>query len=165
MASLLRSILVVTGLGLLLGSPVAGAADLLPEIPPAKARVSETQGCVEPTDVMRHNHMKFLLRHRDATLREGIRTKKYSLMECINCHVPDPDSPEAVHYGNPKHFCSSCHTYAAVRIDCFECHRDTPLPASRQAGSTTLHAGMADRSLTDNTAAALKRVSSLAEEK
>ncbi|RMG28036.1 MAG: hypothetical protein D6721_09260 [Gammaproteobacteria bacterium] len=163
MASPLRSILAVAGLGLLLSSPLAGAGNLLPEIPKAKARVSATQGCVEPTEVMRHNHMKFLLHHRKEALREGVRTKKYSLMECINCHVPDPDSPQAVHYGNPKHFCSSCHTYAAVRIDCFECHRDTPLPSSRK--STSASGVTAPVTLASGVDAhALKKASSPAEE-
>jgi len=46
----------------------------------------------------------------------------------VNCHItPKPDGQYA-HFGEKEHFCSSCHTYAAVRIDCFECHRDTPDP-------------------------------------
>ena len=93
-----------------------------PEIPRGKG-----DKCVEPTEVMRRDHMKFILHQRDETVHRGIRTKKHSLVECINCHVPKAEDPaRQVHASSPKHFCSSCHTYAAVTIDCFECHSDVP---------------------------------------
>ena len=105
----------------LLPAPVPADAPK-PEIPRGKG-----DKCVEPTEVMRRDHMKFILRHRDETMHRGIRTKKYSLAECINCHVPKAEDPaRQVHVSSPKHFCSSCHTYAAVTIDCFECHSDVP---------------------------------------
>lgn len=113
-------------LGLLLGLPALLHADdsLLPVVPEAQQRVSETQGCVEPTEEMRRNHMEYILHQRDETMHRGIRTRQYSIEECINCHVSgEPDGPR---YGNKKHFCSSCHSYAAVSIDCFQCHRDRP---------------------------------------
>ena len=94
-------------------------------IPEAQRRFSEEQGCVEPTEEMRTNHMEYILDQRDATVHEGIRTKQYSLVECINCHVSDaPDAPRA---DSEKHFCNSCHTYASVSIDCFQCHADRPV--------------------------------------
>lgn len=96
-----------------------------PFIPTAQRRFSEEQGCVEPTAEMRANHMEYILDQRDATVHEGIRTRQYSLQECINCHVSDAeDAPRA---DNEEHFCSSCHTYAAVNIDCFQCHADRPV--------------------------------------
>ena len=103
---------------------VAGGARAevpLPKIPPAKG-----EKCVEPTDVMRRDHMKFLLHQRDETLRRGIRTKKYSLKECLSCHVTAEPGQPLPTADSPDHFCSSCHRYAAVRIDCFGCHRDRP---------------------------------------
>ena len=100
-------------------------------IPEAQRRFSEEQGCVEPTDVMRTNHMEFILDQRDATMYEGIRTTQYSLTECINCHVSDaPDAPRA---DSEKHFCSSCHTFASVSIDCFQCHADRPVKTRFQS--------------------------------
>ena len=70
--------------------------------------------------------MKYLLHQRDETVHEGIRTKRFSLEECIDCHVsPAPDAPRV---SSSQHFCNSCHTYAAVNIDCFECHADRPSP-------------------------------------
>ncbi|MBT8121817.1 MAG: hypothetical protein KJO10_04700 [Gammaproteobacteria bacterium] len=106
------------------GLAMAGDS-LLPSIPEAQQRFSETQGCVEPTDDMRKNHMEYILHQRDATVHEGIRTKQHSLVECINCHVSD--APNAPRVSSEEHFCSSCHSYAAVKIDCFQCHADRPV--------------------------------------
>jgi hypothetical protein len=106
------------------GLAMAGDS-LLPSIPEAQQRFSEAQGCVEPTDDMRKNHMEYILHQRDATVHEGIRTKQHSLVECINCHVSD--APDAPRVSSEEHFCSSCHSYAAVRIDCFQCHADRPV--------------------------------------
>jgi len=104
---------------------VRAGDSLLPSVPEAQRRVSETQGCVEPTADMRRNHMKYILHQRDETMHEGIRTKQFSLEECIDCHVSS--APDAPRVSSDKHFCNSCHTYAAVNIDCFECHADRPL--------------------------------------
>lgn len=84
--------------------------------------VSITQGekCVEPTDEMRRNHMKKILHQRDRTMHDGIRTTQHSLKNCVNCHA-DPKTNSVL---GKDGFCSSCHRYAAVSIDCFECHTD-----------------------------------------
>lgn len=84
------------------------------------------ESCVEDTDFMRRNHMDLLLHQRDDTVVQGIRTRQYSLKECVDCHaVAGPDS-RAITASNPKHFCRSCHDYAAVKIDCFQCHASRP---------------------------------------
>ena len=100
-------------------------------IPKAQRRFSEEQGCVEPTAEMRANHMEYILDQRDATMHEGIRTKQHSLVECINCHVSD--APDAPRYESEKHFCNSCHTFASVSIDCFQCHADRPVRTKFQS--------------------------------
>lgn len=74
------------------------------------------------------HHFEYLLHKRDQTMHQGIRTKQYSLKACINCHGP---ADKTVHYGDPKHFCSSCHNYASVNIDCFQCHADQPQPPEK----------------------------------
>ena len=98
----------------------------------------ESGKCVEATSVMRRNHMDFLLRQRDETMRRGIRTGNHSLKGCIDCHedlkrenqgkspkhqgrlVPS-DMPISVN--DPENgFCQACHRYVAVNIDCFQCH-------------------------------------------
>lgn len=82
--------------------------------------------CVEDTEYMRKNHMKLLFHQRDETVHLGIRTKKHSLKECINCHAVKGEDNQPVSIASPKHFCNSCHGYAAVTIDCFECHASKP---------------------------------------
>ena len=114
-------------LALVVMFPVLAGADksLLPDIPlDTNSRFSETQGCVEPTEEMRRNHMRHLLHQRDDTVHKGIRTQQYSLEQCINCHISE--AADAPRVSSEQHFCNSCHTYAAVSIDCFQCHADRP---------------------------------------
>jgi hypothetical protein len=95
------------------------------EIP--RPEVVKAEGkCVEPTDVMRRNHMEFILHQRDETVHEGIRTSKHSFKQCISCHAVKDDQGEYVSVDDSRHFCVTCHEYAAVNIDCFQCHADTP---------------------------------------
>lgn len=102
------------------------AATPLPNIPKARASVSDTQQCVEPVEEMRKNHMNYILHQRDETMHRGIRTRQYALEECINCHAVTGPDGEFVRTDSDEHFCSSCHSYASVSIDCFQCHADRP---------------------------------------
>jgi predicted CXXCH cytochrome family protein len=88
--------------------------------------------CVEPVEVMRREHMNFLLHQRDATVLDGERDSKYSLVGCMDCHNPSESAETAVRYPDPEHFCAGCHLYTRVRIDCFECHADRGLAKSQQ---------------------------------
>jgi predicted CXXCH cytochrome family protein len=92
-----------------------------PDIPKGRG-----EACVEDTDFMRRNHMSLLMHQRDDTMRKGIRSKQHSLKECLDCHAVEGADSIPVTVANPKHFCRSCHDYAAVRIDCFECHASRP---------------------------------------
>ena len=94
----------------------------VPDIPEA----IKGKQCVEETDFMRRNHMEILLHQRDDTLRRGVRTKKHSLKNCFTCHVVKDADNKPVTVKNPKHFCRECHDYAAVKVDCFECHSSVP---------------------------------------
>ena len=85
--------------------------------------------CVEATDVMRRDHMKFLLHQRDRTMREGVRTKTHSLAGCVECHA----SAKTGSVLGPDGFCQSCHAYAGVRLDCFECHAAKPATVAQKA--------------------------------
>jgi hypothetical protein len=93
-----------------------------------KPVVAQGQGeqCVEPTDFMRRNHMKVLMFHRDQTMHQGIRTTQHSLKGCVECHAGAKTGTVA---GSKDDFCQSCHAYAAVSIDCFECHATKPRQA------------------------------------
>jgi hypothetical protein len=97
---------------------------------PVIQKAVKGEQCVEPNDFMRRNHMKVLDGHRDKTVIEGIRTKKYSLKECINCHASETTGSVAAAKDD---FCVSCHSYAAVKIDCFDCHSTKP------QGSMAMH--------------------------
>lgn len=92
----------------------------------ASAAKERGEGCVEPTEVMRSQHMKFLLHHRDETVLFGIRTKKYSLKNCISCHVSEDQAGNYIRINSEGQFCQECHEEAAVHLDCFQCHATTP---------------------------------------
>ena len=70
--------------------------------------------------------MKFLLHQRDDTVHEGIRTKRHSLKGCIECHASRDAAGKPVPVTSEGQFCQSCHSYAAVKMDCFSCHATTP---------------------------------------
>lgn len=114
-------------LGVALLLPLSAQADsLLPDIPKAKRKYSETTLCVEPKDEMRKNHMNYIMHQRDETLRKGVRTTQHSLKECIGCHNAPADDGKVASVETSEHFCSSCHSYTAVNVDCFSCHNDKP---------------------------------------
>jgi len=94
---------------------------LLPVIP-----MGQGDSCVEDTNFMRRNHMDLLKHQRDETMKEGIRGKPYSLKECLSCHAVNGPDAIPVTVSSPQHFCRSCHDYAAVSIDCFQCHASRP---------------------------------------
>ena len=92
--------------------------------------------CVEPTDVMRRNHMEFLLHQRDETVHNGIRGAKHSLAGCVDCHATVTNG-HAKPVNEPGEFCAGCHEFAAVNIDCFQCHRTVPQEQSAAAPHPT----------------------------
>ncbi len=116
-----NSIRLLFGLGWLALSSAVLAAVPFPDIPATKG-----EQCVEPTDDMRRNHMNYMLHQRDDTTRRGIRTKKHSLKECIDCHVLPKEDGSYPRVSSKEHFCNACHSYAAVHVDCFDCHSDLP---------------------------------------
>lgn len=75
--------------------------------------------CIAPVAEMRVNHMEMLKHTRDRTLRQGIRGEKASLNECINCHASKVTGSVLGKDG----FCQECHSYAAVKLDCWDCHQ------------------------------------------
>ena len=91
--------------------------------------------CVEDTQFMRRNHMELLMHKRDETMRQGIRTTKYSLKECISCHAVNGPDGKPVSINSEKHFCRACHSYAAVSPDCFLCHASTPSSGGAASGT------------------------------
>jgi len=97
------------------------SGSLLPVIPPAMG-----DACVEPNDVMRREHMEFLMHQRDDTVHSGIRGAKHSLVGCIGCHVQKDAQGAAIPVNAKGQFCESCHSFAGASMDCFECHATVP---------------------------------------
>lgn len=101
----------------------AAAADApAGRVPVPAVKVERPGACVEPTAVMRRDHMKFLMHQRDRTVHEGIRDKRHSLKGCVECHASAATGSVLGREG----FCEGCHRYASVSIDCFECHASGP---------------------------------------
>jgi len=122
----------VVGFGaLIVLSPLATAGDGA-GVPKPVIQKAKGEQCVEDTDYMRRNHMKVLNHHRDKTVHEGIRTKQHSLKNCIECHATPNEKGERSVLGKDN-FCQSCHSYAAVQVDCFQCH------SSKPAGNGAMH--------------------------
>ena len=109
---------------------------------------------VKDEDEMRRNHMNYILHQRDKTMREGIRTETYSLAKCIDCHVEPNENGEIASHDSDEHFCNACHEYAAVQIDCFQCHADRPQKyiergGKQQALKEQLQEVLADKDMGD----------------
>lgn len=127
--------------GLLLGMLMLGAGALawagegsrtpLPVIEKAKAGST----CVADPATMRRTHMDLLKHQRNDTVHGGVRTGAASLKACIDCHASQ--QTRSVTQGETN-FCVSCHSYAAVKIDCFECHSNlarAAAPAAQTVGA------------------------------
>lgn len=83
--------------------------------------------CIADPATMRREHPAMLLHQRDLTVHGGIRGAKASLKACIACHASPTTGSVAQSETN---FCISCHSYTAVRIDCFGCHATRPPPTA-----------------------------------
>ena len=97
-------------------------------VPKPVIEAGKGEKCVESTEFMRRNHMELLKHQRDETMHNGIRTRSYSLKGCIECHASRKTNSVI---GTDQNFCQSCHSYAAVKLDCFECHASKPKATAR----------------------------------
>lgn len=118
---------IVLALGCLAGAPVLAQETTSTAGGPA---IPKALGDPHPegSDFMRINHMKLMRHDRDDTVHLGNREVKYSLKECVACHVVSDVDAMPVSVEDERHFCRACHDYAAVKIDCFQCHNSKPDP-------------------------------------
>ncbi|MCL4467019.1 MAG: sulfate reduction electron transfer complex DsrMKJOP subunit DsrJ [Chloroflexi bacterium] len=115
---------VLAGLALFVGVVIGVAAYAIVTNATAKApqlvlSTNEKQ-CVEATDYMRTNHVQLLTQWREDVTRNGDRiyTSKLSGKQfeksltntCLGCHQ------------NKQQFCDTCHSYAGVSPNCWDCH-------------------------------------------
>lgn len=92
--------------------------------------------CVEDPKVMRLTHMDLLRHGRDETVLRGVRDRRHALTGCVECHA----GADGKVVGTERHFCQGCHTYTAVKLDCFECH-SAQAGGSRKGIAATLSQG------------------------
>jgi predicted CXXCH cytochrome family protein len=137
----------IVGLAFIASSnAVLGGNAFLPSIEISKANGDQ---CVLQSEEIRRKHPDLLKHDRIATLRKGIRqtqdgsSLKGSLKACINCHAIKDENNQYIRTNNRRHFCVSCHKYAAVTIDCFQCHRDIP---EEKSANNALQRGTVQRS-------------------
>lgn len=97
--------------------PAAAGVDL------PKLEKGKGDKCVEDTQFMRRNHMELLKHQRDDTMRKGIRTTQHSLKKCVECHASEKSGSVAA---SKEDFCAACHSYASVKLDCWDCHATKP---------------------------------------
>ncbi len=110
------------------------------------SRAAGLDSCVEPTELMRHKHMEFIKHQRISTVHEGIRGSKYSLAGCVDCHISYDSQKVPRPINQPDQFCGACHAYAAVDLNCFDCHAAVPKRLELDATAIAAHqaAGVED---------------------
>jgi hypothetical protein len=131
-------------LALAFAALVAGAAAFAPAVADEAAgrtplpMIPRGKGdhCVRDAAFMRRYHMIMLRHQRDDTVHEGVRGGEFSIKACVTCHAVNGADGEPVSCSDPKHFCRSCHAYASVKIDCFECHQSKPAPDTKPTAAT-----------------------------
>jgi len=101
--------------------PASAAEGPASRVPTPVVAISAPGQCVEDTQFMLRNHMELLKHHRDQTVHQGVRTTQHSLANCVACHASKETGRVT---GSKDAFCESCHRFAAVSLDCFECHSD-----------------------------------------
>ncbi len=95
--------------------------------------------CVDDPKLMRRMHMEILKHGRDESVLRGVRDPRHAFAGCVDCHASRSDGKVV---GSERHFCQGCHTYAAVSLDCFECHSSS---ARSAAGASNVKAADAGR--------------------
>jgi hypothetical protein len=88
-------------------------------VPMPTITIANEGKCIAPTEEMRRNHMDMLKHQRNETMREGKRGMPASLNACIECHAGKSTGSVI----GKDQFCESCHSYAAVKLDCWDCHQ------------------------------------------
>jgi len=148
----IRNLFIILTLSLVMSGGVM-ADSVGPEL---KINRANGDKCVLPADEMRKDHMTHLDHQRDDTMHDGIRTKKFSLKECINCHANKDEAGQYIPVNAPGEFCQTCHAYTSVKLDCFECHatkpRDTafhPIVTDKMKAFADVHEAPKTKSMLD----------------
>jgi hypothetical protein len=104
-------------------------------VPRPAIKAGDGASCVADKEFMKKNHMDLLKHQRDGTMHMGLRTQRFSLKGCVNCHAGKATGSVIA---APDDFCRGCHVYSGVTLDCFECHSGKAVAATRPtAGAAT----------------------------
>jgi hypothetical protein len=90
------------------------------------SKATKLDQCVRPTPEIRRNHMALLKHQRDVTVHQGVRKTPDALAGCIDCHVNSDGQGKPIAVDGEGQFCAACHSFAAVHLDCFQCHATVP---------------------------------------
>jgi len=63
---------------------------------------------------------------REQIVRHASGNPADRLTRCVACHVQKNAAGQAIPINGHGQFCSSCHVYAGVHVDCFACHAAVP---------------------------------------
>jgi predicted CXXCH cytochrome family protein len=118
-----------TLVAVMLAVAASGAAGQSRTPQPVIERAAKGSQCVGDPEFMRRNHMDLLKHQRELTVRQGVRNAPYSLKACVECHASRETGSVTK---APTNFCVSCHTYAGVKINCFQCHASQPQAEARR---------------------------------
>jgi len=127
-----------------------GAAAPAQEIAPVVPKATGTPH-PEGNAYMRRWHMQMMRHDRDVTMYQGVRPVDASLNACFECHTVRDYAGTPVTVADERHFCRTCHDFAAVKVDCFDCHRSTPEEYDEPPAHAALSRppGLLPRSLSD----------------
>jgi hypothetical protein len=112
----------------ILAAPAVGESYVVPG-----SKAAQLEQCVEPTELMRRQHMELIRHQRDATVYGGIRSTKHSLARCVGCHASYDADQQPISIVARGQFCQTCHAFAAVTLNCFQCHSNVPEADRRMA--------------------------------
>ena len=96
-------------------------------------KTAEKGPCLLPAPDMRRQHQALLFEEQEMAVRHGLRNPQNSLNRCVTCHAVSDDDGQPIPYQDERHFCRACHRQVAVSLDCFNCHRSTPLTPPESA--------------------------------
>lgn len=119
--TLVRLLLAVSVMAWTSGATAEERSSLWPDVPLAMGEPHP-----EGNEFWRKNHMSLMRHDRDLTMQQGDRDIGASLKGCFDCHTTKAASGTVLTYADEGHFCRACHDFAAVKVDCFTCHRSTP---------------------------------------
>jgi [DsrC]-trisulfide reductase subunit J len=122
-----------------MAGPVLAQQATANRVPLPAIEAARGEACVADPAFMRRNHMNLLKHQRNETVHLGVRDARASLKGCIECHASAATGSVAQ---APGDFCASCHSFAAVKIDCFECHASKPAAAALPANHPRTDTGV-----------------------